>query len=173
MPDVVTILLYVAGAIALVFIVSWLAAPVVEARARKARGDRPLGEERLKAYAAMVGVGMPPAAADAALSPIGPGPAAPSAPPPPRPSAGVPPAPRPSAGVPPAPPSSSKATVPPVGPFPDPHLLERIRALEAKVAALEAQVGAPAEADLAGMRAPRPERAPQDAPRPPGLRAFP
>ncbi len=133
MPDdVVAILLYVAGAIALLAVVWKLGAARAEAKVRKARGDRPLGEERLKAYAAMVEVGVPP-----------------------------------------PPPASSKTTVPPVGSVPDPHLLERVRALEAKVAALEAQVGAPAAAELAGMRAPRAGDGMPDAPRPPGLRAFP
>ena len=74
---------------------------------------------------------------------------------------------------PPVPPSSASPIAVPAGPLPDPHLLERIRALEAKVAALEAQVGAPAAADLQGMRAPRPGSDATEAVRPSGLRAFP
>ena len=154
MPDdVVAILVYVAGALALLAIVWKGGAAWADAQARKVRGDRPIGEERLRAYAAMVGAGTPAAAAAAALSSIQPA------------SAVAPP--------PPPPPPSSQATAPPVGPVPDPHLLERIRALEAKVAALEAQVGAPAAADLEGMRAPRPGGDTVDASRPAGLRAFP
>lgn len=145
MPDdVQVIVLYAAAAIALIVVVGKGGAAWAEAKVRRARGDRLLGEERLRAYAAMVEVGIPTK------------PAVPAVP-----------------AVPPAPPSSSRPTALPGGTFPDPHLLERIQALEAKVAALEAQVGAPAAAELAGMRAPPADDGRPEAPRPPGLRAFP
>lgn len=123
------------------------------ARAREVAG--PVGEARLKAYAALLSSGVAPEAL-----------------------------PRPGAAAPPAPPSSSPATSSspvtssspatlPVPPLPDPHLAARVTALEAKVAALEAQVGAPGAVELASMRAPRPEGGEPEAPRAPGLRAFP